>query len=216
MLQSDLIAQRYARALLELGELHHKVERFAEQLGHFEALYTGCPELPAVLANPGLSLAERQAVLAAILAKQSYEPLFCNFLKLLVDRSRLRLLPRIRAAYGAGIDTRLNRVRGVATSAAPIRPSPGRKHSASAGTPAWCNSWMACAATSGVCSAGLATTVLPAASAAAIWPTKMASGKFHGLMQTNTPRPCSDNVLRSPVGPGSWIASANFSRACAA
>jgi hypothetical protein len=32
---------------------------------------------------------------------------------------------------------------------------------------------------------------------------KIASGKFQGLMQTNTPRPNSRNSLRSPVGPGS-------------
>jgi hypothetical protein len=38
------------------------------------------------------------------------------------------------------------------------------------------------AAISGVCSAGLASTALPAISAAAIWPVKMASGKFHGLI----------------------------------
>ena len=58
-------------------------------------------------------------------------------------------------------------------------------------------------ATSGVCSAGLAMTALPAASAAATWPVKIASGKFHGLMQAKTPRPCSESSLRSPVGPGS-------------
>jgi hypothetical protein len=39
---------------------------------------------------------------------------------------------------------------------------------------------------------------------AATWPTKMASGKFHGLMHTNTPRPCSCSSLDSPVGPGSF------------
>jgi hypothetical protein len=43
-------------------------------------------------------------------------------------------------------------------------------------------------AISGVCSAGFASTALPAASAAAIWPVKIASGKFHGLMQAKTPR----------------------------
>ena len=41
---------------------------------------------------------------------------------------------------------------------------------------------------SGVCSAGFERTALPAASAALIWPVKMASGKFQGLMQTITPR----------------------------
>jgi hypothetical protein len=39
-----------------------------------------------------------------------------------------------------------------------------------------------------VASAGLASTALPAASAAAIWPVKMASGKFHGLMQVKATR----------------------------
>jgi hypothetical protein len=42
-------------------------------------------------------------------------------------------------------------------------------------------------AISGVCSAGLASTTLPAPRAAATWPVKMASGKFQGLMQTTGP-----------------------------
>ncbi len=55
--------------------------------------------------------------------------------------------------------------------------------------PASCISRTAAAAICGVCSAGFAITVLPATSAAATCPVKIASGKFHGLMQTNTPRP---------------------------
>ena len=69
---------------------------------------------------------------------------------------------------------------------------------------------------SGVCSAGLAMTALPAASAALTCPVKMASGKFHGLMQTKTPRPCSATSLRSPVGPGMARACAKSVRARAA
>ena len=65
--------------------------------------------------------------------------------------------------------------------------------SASAGTPASCRRRTASAAISGVSSAGFATTALPAASAAATWPVKMARGKFQGLMQTKTPRPCSSS-----------------------
>ena len=53
--------------------------------------------------------------------------------------------------------------------------------------PAWWNSSTARCAISGVCSAGLASTTLPAASAAATWPVKIASGKFHGLMQVTGP-----------------------------
>ena len=81
-------------------------------------------------------------------------------------------------------------VSGAATSAAPMRPSPGSNCSASAGTPASCSSRTASAAISGVSSAGLASTGLPATSAAATWPVKIASGKFHGLMHTTGPSAC--------------------------
>ena len=44
-----------------------------------------------------------------------------------------------------------------------------------------------------VCAAGLASTQLPATSAAATWPRKIASGKFHGLMQAKMPRPSKNS-----------------------
>ena len=79
-------------------------------------------------------------------------------------------------------------IRGSAVSASPAVPSPISAWTTSFGIPAWYNSSTARAAISGVCSADLATTVLPVTSAAAIWPVKIASGKFHGEMQAITPR----------------------------
>ena len=80
--------------------------------------------------------------------------------------------------------------RGSRVSAAPtVAPSPGRYCNTSCGMPASCSSCTAAKPIRLVCSAGLAITVLPAASAAATWPRKIASGKFHGEMHTNTPRP---------------------------
>ncbi len=100
------------------------------------------------------------------------------------------------------------RTRASATSAAPtVSPAPGRNCSAAPGTPARCSRRTACAATSGVCAAGLASTVQPAASAAATCPQKMASGKFHGLMQTTGP------TARGCRVPGATVSSR---RACAA
>ena len=107
-------------------------------------------------------------------------------------------------------------MRGSFTSAAPVLPSPGSRLSTSGGTPASCSSSAARNATSGVCSAGLASTGLPAASAAATWPVKIASGKFHGLMQANGPRPRSSSRLLSPVGPLSVTGPENSRRASAA
>ncbi len=82
--------------------------------------------------------------------------------------------------------------------------------------PACSSSATARAATSVPCSAGFAMTVLPAASAAATWPVKIASGKFHGLTQKNTPRPMSSSWLRSPVGPGNATGAASTRSASAA
>ena len=80
-------------------------------------------------------------------------------------------------------------MRGSAVSGAPTDgPSPGKSWITSSGTPASRSSATARAAISGVCSAGLAMTALPVTSAAAIWPVKIASGKFHGEMQTIAPR----------------------------
>ena len=76
---------------------------------------------------------------------------------------------------------------GSPTSTAPTDPSPGRSCRTPPGMPASRRISTIRAAISGVSSAGLASTVLPAPSAAATWPVKIASGKFHGLMQTTGP-----------------------------
>ena len=92
---------------------------------------------------------------------------------------------------------------GAATSAAPtVSPGPCESCKAPSGTPASISSFTASHATPGVCSAGLATTALPVASAAATCPINIANGKFHGLMQTHTPRALRRSSLVSPVGPG--------------
>ncbi len=68
----------------------------------------------------------------------------------------------------------------------------------------------------GVCPAGLARTGLPAARAAAVWPTNIASGKFHGAMQAKGPRARQSMVLVSPVVLARLSGSAKYLRACKA
>ena len=59
-----------------------------------------------------------------------------------------------------------------------------------AGKPASSASTASASAVSGVCSAGLTTTVQPAASAGATLRVIMASGKFHGVIAAQTPIAC--------------------------
>ena len=88
--------------------------------------------------------------------------------------------------------------RGSRTSAAPTSPSPGRRASASGGTPASRSARTSMKAHPGACSAGFSTTALPVASPAATMPQGMATGKFHGEMTATTPRGRQRIVLRSP------------------
>ena len=97
-------------------------------------------------------------------------------------------------------------VRASATSAR--RRSRHRRaaaRSASSGTPPHAAAPRLRCATTGVCSAGLAATALPATSAAATWPAKIASGKFHGLMQTKTPRPEQAQLVVLAGRPGQGL-----------
>ncbi len=77
---------------------------------------------------------------------------------------------------------------GWRTSAAPTSPSPGSSDSASAGTPPARSACTTCRAQPGDCSAGLTTTALPVAIAAAVIPQTIAIGKFHGAITAATPR----------------------------
>ena len=76
---------------------------------------------------------------------------------------------------------------GWSTSAAPVSPSPVTTLRTPSGKPASSASSPRRRAESGVCSAGLRTTVQPAASAGAIFQQAIRSGKFHGMICPHTP-----------------------------
>ena len=69
------------------------------------------------------------------------------------------------------------------------------KFNTPAGMPARIASSAAASAVSGVSSAGLITTVQPAASAGATLRVIMASGKFHGVIAAHTPIGCLITIL---------------------
>ena len=77
---------------------------------------------------------------------------------------------------------------GCRTSAAPaVSPKPGTTFSTPAGNPASAASSPKRSAVSGVCSAGLSTTVFPQASAGATFHAAIDRGKFHGMIAPTTP-----------------------------
>ena len=76
---------------------------------------------------------------------------------------------------------------GCAASAAPASPKPVTTLTTPSGKPASHTSCASRSAVSGVCSAGLSTTVLPQASAAPSFQAAISSGKFQGMIWPTTP-----------------------------
>ncbi len=69
----------------------------------------------------------------------------------------------------------------------PVRPSPVTMLTTPGGRPTSVQMCAKSSAESGVNSAGLNTTVLPQASAGAIFQASISSGKFHGTIWPTTP-----------------------------
>ena len=91
---------------------------------------------------------------------------------------------------------------GCSTSRAPaVEPGPATTLTTPSGIPASSAIFSNSSAVSGVSSAGLRTTVLPAASAGAIFHDAMFSGKFHGVISATTPSG-SRNVIATPPDTG--------------
>ncbi|MNE39005.1 hypothetical protein D3C80_1329290 [compost metagenome] len=93
-----------------------------------------------------------------------------------------------------------------------VSPRPGTTFSTPSGTPASSASSARRNAENGDCSAGLSTTLLPAASAGASFQAAMSSGKFHGTTAAITPSASRVMVARASAAVGAtW--SYSLSRA---
>ena len=91
---------------------------------------------------------------------------------------------------------------GCSTSRAPhVEPGPATTLTTPSGSPASSASRSNSSAVSGVSSAGLSTTVLPAARHGASFHEAIVSGKFHGVIRATTPSG-SRNVIATPPATG--------------
>ena len=97
-----------------------------------------------------------------------------------LSRARDRAGDRLADGGGAG-EGHLVDVRGARPARRPSRRTPVRMLTTPLGRPAWRQMSAKKSAESGVVSAGLSTTVLPVASAGAIFQASISSGKFQGM-----------------------------------
>src|SRR5690606_34896686 len=88
---------------------HGQQEAFAEAVDQVAALFESEPRLRTFLETPKVEPAEKKGVLRQVFGGR-VPPLFLNFLMLLVDKRRQRLIGEIAREYHALLDEHLGRV----------------------------------------------------------------------------------------------------------
>ena len=115
------VARRYARALLEASAPGALIGT-ADQLSALADLVASNPALADVIRNPAYSRAQRHGVVEGLIQVLRPEAPVPNFLRLLVDRHRLAILPDIARLFRDMADEKAGRVRGTVVSAVPLDP----------------------------------------------------------------------------------------------
>jgi len=117
---SSGIAKRYARAFFEIAGEQKRYEDFFLELDRFSAVLRQNESLGEFLANPIFSQPDKKAVVDAILGRIQVSPTTANFLKLLVDKRRINVLPEIEERYRELMDDALKKVRITVKTAFPL------------------------------------------------------------------------------------------------
>lgn len=124
MAVSDIIAERYAQAYFDVALADKAVEKRRRALATaVERL--GPPEVQSVMSNPKVETTEKVAVADALL--EGVDNTARNLVRLLVERGRLHVLPRVLDAYDRLADAHSGRVRAEVISAVPLSKAQERR-----------------------------------------------------------------------------------------
>lgn len=94
-----VVARRYARAFFAIAKARDAVRPFQQDLEHFLAAGTACPELLPILTRDELPRERRRCLVAALAPVLQLQTLTVQFLQLLIDKRRIGALAQIVAAY---------------------------------------------------------------------------------------------------------------------
>jgi F-type H+-transporting ATPase subunit delta len=118
MARPSTAARRYAEAAFEIASRDGTLDAWRDGL-RVAADLLGNPQVAAVVDNPAVPLAQRLAVVDGLL-RGGVEPPLQRLVRLLVQRSRLDMLPAVASQYQRLLNQQRGIVEAVVTSAAPL------------------------------------------------------------------------------------------------
>ena len=120
---TNAIARRYAKALVQLGAEEGAVERFNAELAAFNATIAANPALNSIFMSPAYGIEAKREILKDLIGTLALSGTGANFLQLLLDKSRLGLLPQIADSYSAFADELSGVIRPTLASGMPLDES---------------------------------------------------------------------------------------------
>ena len=119
-MSTGTIARRYAQAFFAVAREDNRYEEYYGELRNFSSLLEGNRDFREFLANPIFDREDKKAVAAAVLEKVKMSRMTTSFLKLLVDKRRIGILPEIADCYRGLMDTALGKARVHVKTAFPL------------------------------------------------------------------------------------------------
>ncbi len=119
-MSNRLIAKRYAKALVEIGDMHGDLVVLQHELGEVVELVRGNADLLRLVANPLVLPAQKAYVFDAVLRQAGISMTLGNFFKVVTEGGRLNLIYDIEQAFNALVDEKAGVVEATAVSAAPL------------------------------------------------------------------------------------------------
>jgi F-type H+-transporting ATPase subunit delta len=117
------IAERYGRAIFELGSETGELQTLTDQLRRLASTYRDSKDLQQTFADPGLSEAVRRSLVDELAAKLGLSTQAKNAVLLLAERHRLGALPEIAARVSTLADEKNGILRVKLSSAEPLAES---------------------------------------------------------------------------------------------
>jgi F-type H+-transporting ATPase subunit delta len=114
--RDSIVARSYAGALFELAERHDAHDDFAQGLNTVTALVASDARIRNFFETPKIAVGEKKRVLRDALQDQ-VSPMFMQFVLVVLQKRRQRLLRSIAAAYRELLDEKLGRLHAQVTLA---------------------------------------------------------------------------------------------------
>ena len=117
---NQILAKRYAKALLTLGREDGNYEKYGEELDQFVTFWDMEPEFADAASNPLYAKENRKVVCSAVVDKMGFSAVFKSLLDLMLEKNRVNIIPDVRTFYQKLLDEMSNINRAKVVSAVPL------------------------------------------------------------------------------------------------